>query len=802
MNETKKNNRPLILSIITLMICIALLIGATLAWFTDTETNTGNRIQAGTLDVVVYKYTGSDATPTKDLETGWEQITEDTASDFIFDFDFENWEPSDSETIYLAVENAGSLAVDYSIDLVVSDEKLADALQFTCNSEIATVPTALTSGFVTVSSVIEDDMIPATTSGKLGVDDGVDDVEYIALTVNLDDSTGNYYQDFAFDMDFILTATQQGKMSEVVNAYTIDDIKNAKSNQTVILMQDIRSTENVELTTNVNFDLNGYTLTVGSFSMVTDDYCTVDIADGNIVASSGNITIDIKNGTLNLVNFNTYTSTSGTSYYTVSPYTVTNTGYVGYYKISDTMIEQIVSGEATVEEAKADSATTVGDVELNGGINYIVNNDSKVTGNVSKEENGEDFNIEQNDNGTIVGTVTGAVLDEDVTKVSTAGELLVAVIGKEEIVLANDLTIDTGSIYKYGDNYYYLVTFLQSFGMDIDLNGYTLTVESDYSIAVYENKPFTIKNGILEIDYLTGANSATGMFVTYENAVLTLENVNYSTNGAGVLVSGPNATVNVIDSTITTPYYCLATNATATDGVVASKGLEMNYSGSTFTTTVEGGIPVFLNVPGVLNMDDCTVNSADTGVLVRGGTAYISDTVINSTYNYDIDAEGGYFFLDGNWGSGTGVPFAGIVLGNRGGSSYMYDTECTLDNVTVNLYGSASDYAVYVWGHSGTDSIEGDDITLDFAYTNSAFDGDIYVAGSNVTINGSALTNLPTDEAVVYEEGKTDYTTTAVTNAFSLYASSFATATTQVPTATSVEVNEVVTYIEGASVSK
>ena len=34
-----------------LLVCILLLIGTTFAWFTDSVSNSGNRIQAGTLDI-------------------------------------------------------------------------------------------------------------------------------------------------------------------------------------------------------------------------------------------------------------------------------------------------------------------------------------------------------------------------------------------------------------------------------------------------------------------------------------------------------------------------------------------------------------------------------------------------------------------------------------------------------------------------------------------------------------------------------------------------------------------------------
>ena len=50
MKRTKKARRALITSLISLVLCCVLLLGTTFAWFTDSVTNTGNRIEAGKLD--------------------------------------------------------------------------------------------------------------------------------------------------------------------------------------------------------------------------------------------------------------------------------------------------------------------------------------------------------------------------------------------------------------------------------------------------------------------------------------------------------------------------------------------------------------------------------------------------------------------------------------------------------------------------------------------------------------------------------------------------------------------------------
>ena len=53
MVNTKKS---LIFSALSLLLCCALLVGTTFAWFTDSVTNTGNTIQAGNLAINAYAY--------------------------------------------------------------------------------------------------------------------------------------------------------------------------------------------------------------------------------------------------------------------------------------------------------------------------------------------------------------------------------------------------------------------------------------------------------------------------------------------------------------------------------------------------------------------------------------------------------------------------------------------------------------------------------------------------------------------------------------------------------------------------
>ena len=51
MTSSKSTKRALIYSTLALLMCVAMLIGTTFAWFTDTASTGVNKIQAGNLDI-------------------------------------------------------------------------------------------------------------------------------------------------------------------------------------------------------------------------------------------------------------------------------------------------------------------------------------------------------------------------------------------------------------------------------------------------------------------------------------------------------------------------------------------------------------------------------------------------------------------------------------------------------------------------------------------------------------------------------------------------------------------------------
>ena len=60
MTKQKSTKRALLLSALSLLMCVSMLIGSTFAWFTDSVTSGNNKIVAGNLDVALYHTNGTD----------------------------------------------------------------------------------------------------------------------------------------------------------------------------------------------------------------------------------------------------------------------------------------------------------------------------------------------------------------------------------------------------------------------------------------------------------------------------------------------------------------------------------------------------------------------------------------------------------------------------------------------------------------------------------------------------------------------------------------------------------------------
>ena len=109
MKSNKTVRKALWMSMLSIALCLTMLVGTTFAWFTDTASTAVNKIQTGNLDIEV-KYT-------LDGEN-WKLL--DGAADL---FQKGLWEPGHTEVVALKFKNNGNLALKYSINMNIVEEK-------------------------------------------------------------------------------------------------------------------------------------------------------------------------------------------------------------------------------------------------------------------------------------------------------------------------------------------------------------------------------------------------------------------------------------------------------------------------------------------------------------------------------------------------------------------------------------------------------------------------------------------------------------------------------------------------------
>ena len=127
MTNRKSTKRALLGSIMAMVLCLAMLVGATFAWFTDTASTGVNKIQAGNLDVALEMKEGD----------SWVSA-EGKTLDFVKAADAKGeailWEPGCTYTLpELRVVNNGNLALKYMIKItgIKGDAKLNEAIEWT-----------------------------------------------------------------------------------------------------------------------------------------------------------------------------------------------------------------------------------------------------------------------------------------------------------------------------------------------------------------------------------------------------------------------------------------------------------------------------------------------------------------------------------------------------------------------------------------------------------------------------------------------------------------------------------------------
>ena len=338
MTNSKSTKRALLTSALALLMCVAMLIGATFAWFTDTASTGVNKIQAGNLDVEL-EYKNSDTPNFTKADKNTKVFNEGAL-----------WEPGHVEYVVLKVSNAGSLALKYKLGINIANEvgstnvynnafKLSDYIRF-----------AVLDGDKTEGSADRDALVAAAMDSKLikegytaenhlmatGTDNSQKVVTLVVWMPTTVGNEANYKKgaaapsidlgisvvatqythendsfDNQYDKDATYPAVNQAELTTLLNGGKIVTLgKDIAPTETITVSGAVKSTldlngKEMANTTDIwehngayNWSLvsaqNGANLTItgnGTFAAKANDCYAVDVQDGS--------TVTITSGTFN-----------------------------------------------------------------------------------------------------------------------------------------------------------------------------------------------------------------------------------------------------------------------------------------------------------------------------------------------------------------------------------------------------------------------------------------------------------------------------------------------------------------------
>ena len=195
MARSKTTKRALVASACATLMCVAMLIGTTFAWFTDTASTSVNKIQSGTLKVQLVDAQGNDLEGTT---LDFKKAAEATEGEKVL------WEPGCTyELPAVYVKNNGSLALKYEIKItgINGDAKLNEAIDWTINgnaigNNIGELAAGVTSEALTIKGHMKEEA--GNEYQNLSID-GIAITVYATQNTVEYDSNDNQYDKDAFD---------------------------------------------------------------------------------------------------------------------------------------------------------------------------------------------------------------------------------------------------------------------------------------------------------------------------------------------------------------------------------------------------------------------------------------------------------------------------------------------------------------------------------------------------------------------------------------------------------------------------
>ena len=402
MTNSKSTKRALVSSALAILMCVAMLIGTTFAWFTDTASTGVNKIQAGNLDIEVeYTLDGEE----------WAKLNKD--ADLFGDGLFE---PGYTRVVAFRISNNGNLALKYNMSMNLVSEtkgvnKAGEEFALSDYLKVKTSPIQEANQIGNIMVAIAFDRNTSKAIGwnpetdfkntKVMTSDQVltaDQQVYFIMQVYMPETVGNAANAISADktpsIDFGINfvATQATVESDSFdNQYDTDAeypivakdnlqelINNAAKPVSVTLGGNISGSLTVPKDKDVTLDLNGFTLTGGDSHAILN-LGTLRIKDssgnGKIVASKAN-TSALRNGdyAVCVIEGGTFTraEAEGNKWHTVENFgTMTFNG--GKVIAEDGQSFAIVNGWNYMDPGEQKATMTINNIDMQAAPNGLKN---------------------------------------------------------------------------------------------------------------------------------------------------------------------------------------------------------------------------------------------------------------------------------------------------------------------------------------------------------------------------------------------------------------------------------------------
>ena len=359
MTNRKSTKRALLGSVVAMVLCLAMLVGATFAWFTDTASTGVNKIQAGNLDVQLVDENGN-SLEGKTLE--FKKAANAAEGEAVL------WEPGCTyELPAVYVKNNGNLALKYKVTItgINGSAKLNDVIDWTINDADLSADHSLAAGATSEALTIKGHM--KESAGNEYMNESIDGIAItVAATQDTveNDSFGNTY-----DKDAEYPIVAMDTLQELIN--------NATEPVSAKLEGNIAGSLTIPEDKNITLDLNGFTLTGGDSHAILNrgTLCIKDSSgnNGKIVASKAN-TSALRNAAVCVIEGGTFTRADGedNKWHTVENFgTMTFNG--GKVIAEDGQSFAIVNGWNYIDPGEQKATMTINNIEMKAGPNGLKN---------------------------------------------------------------------------------------------------------------------------------------------------------------------------------------------------------------------------------------------------------------------------------------------------------------------------------------------------------------------------------------------------------------------------------------------